>query len=407
MNSKKYLFALAAIVISLGAFAQGIVFEDGTFEETLAKAKTENKMVFMDCYTTWCGPCKVLSKEVFPLKEVGDYFNQHFVSIKIDMEKGEGIELAKKYAVAAFPTLLFMDAEGKVIHTQVGSTDGPGLIDQAKIASDPSRQIGALHERYDNGDRDIKFLSDYVQALASAYNMDKIKEVGAGLIKITPPEKLMNEEAFFILMYSGALEYGSPAYNYLIQNKNTAINTEGVGEENFESVLARCFYDYCVGVAENGSLKSVEDALQATKKDYLLAMHGEIESEVYSTYYMAHKEYDKWFDLRLKSAEELMETNESRGAVILIQAAYEVAVRPEFEEVNVLTPKAIKAVENLMKADIEGVSSGYYCLACLYKKEANKEKALVNINEYLAALKAQEKEEDQRVIKLKEEIEAM
>ncbi|WP_159520664.1 thioredoxin family protein [Sunxiuqinia indica] len=407
MNVRKYLFVVATILISLNTFAQGIEFEHGTFAEALAKAKAENKMVFMDCYTTWCGPCKVLSKEVFPLKEVGDYFNPRFVSIKIDMEKGEGIELAKKYAVAAFPTLLFMDAEGKVVHTQVGSTDGPGLIEQAKIASDPSRQIGALQERYDNGDRDIKFLSDYVQALAGAYEMDKIKEVGAELIKITPPEKLVNEEAFFILMYSGALEFDSPAYNYLIQNKDKVINTEGIEEEDFEGILTRCYYNYGVEVAENGSLKSVEDALQATKEDYLLARHGEIESEVYSAYYIAHKEYDKWFDRKLKSAEEQRETNESRGASILIQTAYEVAVRKEFEEANELTPKAIKAVENLMKDDIEGMSSGYYCLACLYKKEANKEKALENINEYLAALKAQEKEADQRIIKLKEEIEAM
>ena len=82
---KNILLIIAAILISSSAFAQGIEFEKGTFAEALAKAKAESKMVFMDCYTVWCGPCKKLSSDIFPQKVVGDYFNNNFVSIKLQM----------------------------------------------------------------------------------------------------------------------------------------------------------------------------------------------------------------------------------------------------------------------------------------------------------------------------------
>ena len=90
------------LALTLGtAFSQGINFvkEDMKWQDVLAKAKAENKIVFVDAYTSWCGPCKWMSKNIFPLKEVGEVFNSSFISAKIDMENGEGLEIAKKYVV--------------------------------------------------------------------------------------------------------------------------------------------------------------------------------------------------------------------------------------------------------------------------------------------------------------------
>ena len=76
---------------------EGVNFRDITFEEALKQAKSENKLVFMDCYTSWCGPCKNMADKVFPQKAAGDYFSPRFVCVKYDMEKGAGVELAKKF----------------------------------------------------------------------------------------------------------------------------------------------------------------------------------------------------------------------------------------------------------------------------------------------------------------------
>lgn len=92
---KKILF-ITTMVISLSASAQGIKFEENKLSEILAKAKKENKLVFIDAYTSWCAPCKLMAKHIFPLKTVGDYYNSHFINSKFDMEKGEGLQLAKK-----------------------------------------------------------------------------------------------------------------------------------------------------------------------------------------------------------------------------------------------------------------------------------------------------------------------
>lgn len=111
---------------------QGIRFETGSLREALAKAQKEQKLVFVDCYTSWCGPCKMMSKQVFPDKQAGDYFNPRFVSIKIDMEKNEGKELAQKWEVKAFPTYLVLSPKGEIIYTFRGYMPVEKLIKQMK-----------------------------------------------------------------------------------------------------------------------------------------------------------------------------------------------------------------------------------------------------------------------------------
>lgn len=68
-------------------------------------------MVFVDLYTTWCGPCKKMAAETSLSRPWEDYFNKNFVNYKIDAEKGEGPGLAGKYEVSAYPTLVFVNAE--------------------------------------------------------------------------------------------------------------------------------------------------------------------------------------------------------------------------------------------------------------------------------------------------------
>ena len=99
---------------------QGILFETDGLQKALAKARKENKAVFVDCYTSWCGPCKMMSSKFFPDKQAGDFFNPRFISLKIDMEKGEGKELAQKWNISAFPTYLILNPQGEVVYTSRG-----------------------------------------------------------------------------------------------------------------------------------------------------------------------------------------------------------------------------------------------------------------------------------------------
>ena len=100
---KTLISIIIFLIYTLPAFCQeGTRFETLSFKEALAKAKSGNKLIFMDCYTSWCGPCQFMSQTIFPKKEVGNFFNANFINVKYDMEKGEGPELQKKYDVQEY-----------------------------------------------------------------------------------------------------------------------------------------------------------------------------------------------------------------------------------------------------------------------------------------------------------------
>jgi thiol:disulfide interchange protein len=109
-------------------------FFEGTFEQALKEAAKKKKVIFVDAYTTWCGPCKMLNNSTFKDVKAGEFFNENFINIKIDMEKGEGPAFAMKYSVRAYPTLLFINAKGEVVHKSLGYKDADMLTEEGKIA---------------------------------------------------------------------------------------------------------------------------------------------------------------------------------------------------------------------------------------------------------------------------------
>lgn len=112
----------------------GISFYQGTFEEAKALAKKEKKIIFIDAFTTWCGPCKIMAKKVFVDKSVGDFYNPNFVNMKIDMESSEGLFIAKNYKVTGYPTYLYIDATGTLVHKEMGMVDANTFIGFGKAA---------------------------------------------------------------------------------------------------------------------------------------------------------------------------------------------------------------------------------------------------------------------------------
>ncbi|RXR29082.1 DUF255 domain-containing protein [Flavobacterium piscinae] len=100
--------------------AKGIDFFKGTFQEALALAEKEQKYVFVEVYATWCGPCKQLKRTTFKDKEVGVYFNKNFINIAIDGETEEGDKILSRYNIRSYPTLLILDAKGRVLTRQTG-----------------------------------------------------------------------------------------------------------------------------------------------------------------------------------------------------------------------------------------------------------------------------------------------
>jgi thiol-disulfide isomerase/thioredoxin len=142
---KKLILALCLFVISVSAFAAEIKFlENPEWASVLAKAKQEKKMIFLDGYATWCGPCKKMDEETYKDQAVADYFNANFINVKYDMEKGEGKTLSEKYLVTAYPNLMFINADGVMLHKGVGFLEAAEFVGLGKEAKDPASQYYTL-----------------------------------------------------------------------------------------------------------------------------------------------------------------------------------------------------------------------------------------------------------------------
>ncbi|TAE48907.1 MAG: thioredoxin [Bacteroidetes bacterium] len=149
---KRSLLLILLLGLALISSAQGITFAKGSWSQVLAEAQKERKLIFVDAYAEWCGPCKAMARNTFPIPTVGAFFNEHFVSYQFDMEKGEGPEFARKYGITAYPTLLFINYKGEVVHKAMGYMAGDQLIQEARKSLDPSKNAANLELEVASGE---------------------------------------------------------------------------------------------------------------------------------------------------------------------------------------------------------------------------------------------------------------
>lgn len=138
--------------------ADGIHFFRGSYEEALHQAAKEGKMIFMDVYTPWCGPCLNMEEKVFSQDRVGAYYNAHFINVRMDWEGAEGRILAQRFHVASFPAFLFIDPEtGSLVHAHGGSQTADVFLRIGQAARNPILCSSFLETAYGkgNGSKDI------------------------------------------------------------------------------------------------------------------------------------------------------------------------------------------------------------------------------------------------------------
>lgn len=216
-----FLIPFLSFSISVIAQTKSINFEHVSFAELKAKAQKEHKLIFVDAYTTWCGPCKQMAKNVFTNDAVADFYNFSFINAKIDMEKGEGIELAKQYEVKCYPNLLFIDGDGNIVHRVAGSMSAKEFINLGKETQYPEKCFSYYTKNFDANKTNADFLAKYIEARENTCleSQDLVKEYFA-----QQKEENLTSQANWDMIVYHINDMESKVFDFVIAHKQKYID---------------------------------------------------------------------------------------------------------------------------------------------------------------------------------------
>lgn len=357
---KNILHTLLALAFSLNTLsAQGIEFFHGTWAEALEKAKTEERLIFVDAFASWCGPCKRMSSQTFPDPKAGEFFNANFVNLKIDMEKPENSEFAGKYPVNSYPTLMFIDATGKVVLKEVGAKGVDQLLETGRKALGKNDKSMDFEKKYNEGDRDPKMLFDYVRSLNAA---------GKSSLKITNEylntQKDLTTEFNLKFILEGAVDADSRVFDLLVKNRDKVV---AVSSE--EAVNARV-----EKACKNTVTKAIEFKNKTLLDEAKAKMKAGNPSRAIAFAYEADMNYAKAVkdpSLFLKTAKAYQKTEVKSNSAKLHDLV--VALMRAFPK----DKKVLKQAEIWAKSAAEkgGLAEYWMTLAGIYKLQGNLSKA--------------------------------
>lgn len=248
---------------TIAASAQGISFlpEGATLSQAVEFAQRDGRKVFLDCYTSWCGPCKMMARDIFTQQKVGDYMNPRFVCIKIDMEKGEGPELMKRLDITAFPTFIIFGSDGKEIGRWMGGSDADRFVGKVKEHSVLSASA-SMDERFANGDRDPEFLREYLQTLGSKLKRVQANEVAEALLD-GKAETFASDDYLRSVFMTHLQNPFHPSFIHTA--KHPQVLAEAVGQDALNEKMSRVWTNYPrTLITETDTLVTVdEDKWQA------------------------------------------------------------------------------------------------------------------------------------------------
>ncbi len=201
------LFSLLTAVPLL-LHAQGVKFEENmSWEQIKKKAEAEKKYIFVDVYTTWCGPCKQMEKDVYPNDTVGKFMNDKFISVKVQMDTtaqdneyikkwyADARKIGNDYPVSGYPTFLFLLPDGQLIHKGLGYNNASAFVEMARFAFDPKRKeyIPQI-QAYKQGKRDYAAMPGLVKTIRDLVGDEKLSKEIAREYKVNYLDKLPKEK---------------------------------------------------------------------------------------------------------------------------------------------------------------------------------------------------------------------
>lgn len=284
----KNILTLTFIIFCIVLQAQNrqITFETGNLASVFEKAKKENKLIFVDAFTTWCGPCKHMAKHVFTNDTVADYYNSNFINLKLDMEKGEGLAFATKYDVRCYPNLMFIDANGNVVHRIAGSMPNAEFIAFGKTTKTPEKTFGALKTQYERAALNESNVNSYIQLLMNCC-LDP-SEKALNYIRNVKEEELL-KRTNWLVMRDFVYDHESREIKYFLKNITTFEKTFGKDtvEQKLEQLGKSYFSKY------TRAEKFDEAGYEFAKKEFTALNWPNAKKSMFDADMDAFKRFDK------------------------------------------------------------------------------------------------------------------
>lgn len=239
MKWGRYMVIFAFLTLGWVSGKAQMQFFQGTFEEALKKAQREHKNVFIDFYTVWCGPCKMMSTQVFPDAEVAAYFNEKFVNYQINAEDKNFADVVKRFRIQAYPTFVFLDASGKVLAQQAGAMDVTQFLRFAKRVNGELLGFEEMYNQLKTRKSDENLMQallleapDFLAKTPEGTNYDRwelrVNRLYSDYRKKKAVKDMMNPTDFTILMiYHPEADKNDEILNYIMQHYDEVVESAG------------------------------------------------------------------------------------------------------------------------------------------------------------------------------------
>jgi thiol-disulfide isomerase/thioredoxin len=295
---KRFYVSLICLIVSVLAinqtFSQGINFRQDDWQNVLVQAKAQKKLIFVDIYTAWCGPCKEMDKKTFTEVSVGDKFNARFINYKVDAEKGFGITLAKRYNVTSYPTCLFVDPSENLIYKQEGLLRAPDLVKEADMVLNNqanAKPLYALDKLYENGRRDTEFLNEYI-AVRSLYDRIDNRDLVEEYVKSLTPIQYSADKTLRIIVNNG-FKIDGKAFDLLLKFREKAESLFEGGVEKVNRAFSQSINEV-FDVALKGKNQALFDKAIVANLKALPNTADRVNDKNKLAFYLAMKDVNKF-----------------------------------------------------------------------------------------------------------------
>ncbi|MEN5306660.1 thioredoxin fold domain-containing protein [Chryseobacterium cucumeris] len=361
---KKIISGLSIFCAITISAQEAIQFQELPFKDIIAKAKKEKKLVFIDAYASWCGPCKMMEKNVFTQKAVSDYYNTNFINARFDMEKGEGRDIASKFGVRSYPTYLFLNGEGELVSRNTGYMEESLFVAMAQDINSPGNKKGSLKDRFAGGEKDPEFLINIMKLNANSdYEFAK-KASERYFQNKKKTEELTKDEIGFLLYFVKSSE--DTNYNVFASRKAEIIKF--LPEETYTEFDAQLKLGKIVEQSIDDKNKKINDDYFMKAAEPLVGKEAAVKklNQTKLSYYEQNSNFSEYE----KAALDYYKNSDAFDPNELLRAAWIFAD-------HVKTPSSLKkatewAEKSVMRSE---TSENTYILAKLYHLTGNKEMA--------------------------------